>query len=850
MTNDGGPIEDCYSRDVRRSLLNLCLSALPLSLAANLINGALLSLVLATIIEWAQLAVWYALIVIMVLVRFHLMRRQQRSADPGARHWYALFIAGCATSGALWGSAGWVFQDQGGVIGDSVLGFVLGGMGAGALASLAPCLCGFYVYFIPSILPFAIKLALAEGVHYWMMAAMCAIYLVSFIFLAAQAHSWLVRSLRLRFENSELISSLEERVEERTRQLREANALLAQDIELRERAQATLADYGDRQAAVAMFGQRALSGVGLDTLFEEAAQLIVQRLKVASCAIIQRAGPEELRTSASAGKGLGAGVSESQGAAYAPAKDALAGGGNLMIADVADGPSFASYVWHRDAGARSIAEIVIKGPDGPCGIIEAVDDQCDRFSADDVSFMQAIANLLAAAVGRKRTESDIQRMAMEDALTGLPNRTDFRDRLLRELAAASSQRMTAVMLLDLDHFKDVNDTLGHPIGDQLLIAVAGRLKGCVREEEPPARLGGDEFALILSNLRHTEDATGIARKVINSIAQPFMIDGHEVRLGASIGVTLCPLDSTDPDELLRNADLALYRAKEQGRNAYEFYAEDMAAAIEGRKSLERDLRQAIDGHHGLHVCYQPQFRLRDGRVVAVEALLRWSHARRGMLMPDAFIPVAEASGLIVPLGALVLEKACRQASEWLQPGIGDLTLAVNLSLSQCRRGDLVDMVQRVAERCRFDLGHLELEVTEQIFLPQEDLICTDVLRRLRLLGVKVSIDDFGTGYSSFGRLRSLPVDKLKIDHCFVAGLGRDRDSELIVRSMIVLGRSLGLEVVAEGVENQDQLDFLLAEECDAVQGLFLAAPLPAAEIPQLRARLWSHDRSGAARQAI
>jgi EAL domain-containing protein (putative c-di-GMP-specific phosphodiesterase class I) len=275
----------------------------------------------------------------------------------------------------------------------------------------------------------------------------------------------------------------------------------------------------------------------------------------------------------------------------------------------------------------------------------------------------------------------------------------------------------------------------------------------------------------------------------------------------------------------------------------------MAAAIEGRKTLERDLRQAIDGK-GLEVRYQPQFSLRDGRIAAVEALLRWSHPDRGALLADAFIPVAEASGLIVPLGAWVLEQACRQASEWRRAGITPLTLAVNMSLSQCRRSDLIDTVERIAERCRFDLRHLEIEVTEQIFLPQENIICIDVLRRLRRLGVTISIDDFGTGYSSFGRLRGLPVDKLKIDRCFVADLGRDREAELIVRGMIVLGRSLGLRVVAEGVENQDQLDFLDAEGCDGVQGLHLAPPMPAGDIARLLALPRKDAKVGEARRAV
>ncbi|MBK8209981.1 MAG: EAL domain-containing protein [Rhodospirillales bacterium] len=244
------------------------------------------------------------------------------------------------------------------------------------------------------------------------------------------------------------------------------------------------------------------------------------------------------------------------------------------------------------------------------------------------------------------------------------------------------------------------------------------------------------------------------------------------------------------------------------------------------------------------------FSLRERQLSAVEALLRWSHPQRGALLPDAFIPVAEASGLIIPLGAWVLEQACRQASEWQLAGLPDLTLAVNMSLSQCRRGELVDAVERSADRCHFDLRRLELEVTEQIFLPQENTTCTEVLRRLRRLGVTVSIDDFGTGYSSFSRLRDLPIDKLKIDRSFVAGLGCDREAELIVRAMIVLGHSLGLQVVAEGVENKSQLDFLEAEDCDGVQGLHLAPPMPASEFPRLLTLQHTTAWTGRARRTL
>lgn len=838
MNKLGSLIDRRYAPDIRHHLLRLCVGSLPMVLAANLVNGALLSIALSASIGWQALAVWYASLALMVLARAVVALSHRRSSNPDAWRWYALFVAGCATSGFIWGAAGWLFQSKGGVVSDALLGLVLGGMGAGALASLAPCLPAFYAYFLPSILPFAIRLSLSTGSHYSVMALMCLLYLFSFSLIALRSHRWLVHSIKLRLENRELIRSLEQRVEERTEQLTKANEQLAQDIALRQQAQQTLADYGDRQAAVAMFGQRALSGVGLDALFQDAALIVRSRLRIDGCAILQWAGSTTLRAKATAGQVL---PRSSQEAARpivnAPAMRALSANCTQVIDDIRGESGLAACPSLREGNERSIAEIVISGSERPFGVIELSDARVGCFSEDDIAFVQAIANLLATAVGRKRTETRIQRLAMQDALTGLPNRIDFHNRLLRDLEMARANRLTALMLLDLDHFKDVNDTLGHPIGDQLLVAVAARLRTCVREEERPARLGGDEFALILANLRHPEDAAGIARKVINSLAEPFLIEGHEVRVGASIGVALCPLDGSDADDLLRKADLALYRAKEQGRNTYEFYAAHMVEAIEGRKRLERDLRQAIDGN-GLEVHYQPQFTLRDGGVggvESVEALLRWSHPDRGLLLPDSFIPVAEASGLIVPLGTWVCGEACRQASEWIRAGATELTLAVNVSLSQCRRGELPDTLERIADRYHFDLKHLELEVTEQTFFPNENIRYVDAFRRLRRRGVTISIDDFGTGYSSFSRLRSLPVDKLKIDRSFVSGLGRDREAELIVPAIIALGHSLGLRVVAEGVENDKQLSFLVVEGCDAAQGLRLAPPMPASEVARLLA---------------
>jgi diguanylate cyclase (GGDEF)-like protein len=408
----------------------------------------------------------------------------------------------------------------------------------------------------------------------------------------------------------------------------------------------------------------------------------------------------------------------------------------------------------------------------------------------------------------------------------------FQDRLRQALAEARRHNwQAALLLLDLDHFKDINDTLGHTAGDRLLMEVARRLDACVRASDTVARLGGDEFALILTEVQRPEDVAVVARKAVGTVAECFRLENQEVQTTASIGITIYPTDGEHPDRLLRDADLALYRAKADGRNTYRFYATAMGAQVEARRALERDLRLALErGELGLH--FQPQLDLAMGRIDCAEALVRWRHPTRGSVPPAEFIPLAETSGLIVPLGAWALREACRQARAWRDAGLPPLTMAVNLSLAQCRNGDLARTIRRALRASGLEPRWLELEVTESLFL-YPDNGHFDGLQRLREQGVRVSLDDFGTGYSSLGRLRRLPVDKIKIDGSFVAGLGRDPDSEAIVRAVIRLGRSLGLRVVAEGVETPAQCAFLQAEGCDAAQGFHIGRPVPAGDFATL-----------------
>lgn len=424
-------------------------------------------------------------------------------------------------------------------------------------------------------------------------------------------------------------------------------------------------------------------------------------------------------------------------------------------------------------------------------------------------------------------DQQMRRLALHDGLTDLPNRSALQERLRHAIQLARRQGgMAAVLCLDLDRFKDVNDTLGHAAGDLLVRQCAERLRGCLRENDMVARLGGDEFAVVQSGAVRAADVAALCNRIIERLAQPFDLDGSEVIVTASIGIALYPVDGEDPGVLLRHADIALYRAKEAGRNTFRFFEAGMDATLQARKSLERELRLALS-EGGLEVHYQPQVATADGRLVGVEALLRWNHPARGPVAPDIFIPIAEESGLMLQLGEWVLRHACRQAVEW-----PEVVMSVNLSPVQFRQRQLAEVVRRVLVDTGLGPGRLELEITETVLL-QETETALVTLQELRRLGVRIAMDDFGTGYSSLNHLQKFPFDKLKIDKSFIMNLDQRSDADAIVRAVVGLGRSLRIRTCAEGVETEEQVKFLRGEGCDELQGYYFSKPLPAEVIADL-----------------
>lgn len=426
-----------------------------------------------------------------------------------------------------------------------------------------------------------------------------------------------------------------------------------------------------------------------------------------------------------------------------------------------------------------------------------------------------------------RAEEQIKHMAGHDPLTGLPNRTLLREKLEKELALGNGGKRSALLCLDLDHFKHANDTLGHAVGDLLLKAVTDRLKTCLGEGDSIARLGGDEFVVFQEEVQTKERAAALAQRLVNAIGETFIVEGQPIQIGVSIGIAIAPDDGDTADGVLKNADTALYKAKTDGRGTYCFFEPAMDAGIQKRRKLDADLRQAIAGGQ-FEIYYQPQVNAGTEEVVGFEALLRWHHPERGLVSPDEFIPLAEETGLIVPLGEWVLRQACKDAANWP----GHVRVAVNLSPVQFRSPSLTHAVISALADSGLSAFQLELEITESVLLTDSETALA-TLHHIKGLGVRIAMDDFGTGYSSLSYLRLFPFDKIKIDQSFIRELGDSKDCAAIVKAVVDLGSSLGITTTAEGVETTNQLDQVREHGCTEIQGYFFGKPLPFSHVEKL-----------------
>ncbi|HKQ29914.1 MAG TPA: EAL domain-containing protein [Burkholderiales bacterium] len=502
---------------------------------------------------------------------------------------------------------------------------------------------------------------------------------------------------------------------------------------------------------------------------------------------------------------------------------------SIWVRDVTKHENFRRTKLAAEAGLRTGLAIPVMIGDEVIAVLEFFTREVSDKDPRVLQILAAVVTQLSGIVQRKRAEERLHYLAHYDDLTGLPNRVLFTDRLKQAMFEANRHtRLVGVAFLDLDRFKTINDSLGHGVGDMLLKGVAERLNRCVREGDTVARLAGDEFTMVLADMAHVDHASQVARKVLDSLSRPFHIAGHELFTSASLGMTLYPFDDDAVEGLLRNADVAMYRAKDQGGNSYQFYSADMTAKAHERLSLENDMRRALERDE-FFLEYQPIVALRDKAVVALEALVRWRHPQRGLISPAEFIPLSEETGLILNLGERVLQSAINECVRLTRAGFTGLRVAVNLSAHQLQQQELIRSIQRMLTAVGARGDQLQIEITESVLMSNVDNTAT-TLNALSDMGIEISLDDFGTGYSSLSYLKRFPIDVLKIDRSFVRDIPTDPDDSAIASAIISMAHNLGIQVVAEGVENEEQLQFLHDHDCDTVQGYYLSRPKPAEEV--------------------
>lgn len=799
----------------------------PVGLVATVINGSIVALILWGVVPAARILLWLGALLAVTLARFVLLRKSRRHAvtPDRAPQWGRSFVIGIGLSGTVWGAAGILLFNEGSTAHQVFLAFVLGGMVAGAAAAYSAVNAAFLSYSIPALAPLTARFILIGDEFHLAMAAMVLLYGVLIFMTARQNHTIYAESLALRFENRDLVAYLSE-AKAHTDAM---NTALHAEVLERKKAEEELRRHRD----------------GLEHMVQERTADLKLANKRLQTEIAERSRVEEaLRESEARYRQLidtaneGVWIVDAQGLTTYVNRHMTE-----MLGYAAEEMLGRPLFDFMDEEVRQEAELnLARRRDG-------IAEQHDfRFRRKDGSALWAIVSTnslfdkegaYAGALGmitditeRKQAEETIRYQAYHDLLTGVANRTLFMDRLSLEIAQARRHRAKlAVLFLDLDRFKNINDSLGHAAGDRLLMEVASRLRNCLRASDTIARIGGDEFAIVLPDIADTDSAARIAQELRMILDQSYHFDGHEFHITASIGISMYPDDSEYPEMLLKNADVAMYHVKEQGRNNYRFYSPAMNLRTLELMILEQSLRQTLKkGQLELH--YQPQIDLKRPGITCVEALVRWRHPELGLLQPFQFLPLAEETGLVVSIDEWVLRTACAQNKQWQDAGYRELCVTVNLSARQFQQADLVEVVSRALEETGLRPECLEIEVTESIAMQHIDITIPH-LANLSSRGIGLSIDDFGTGYSSLSYLKRLPIRRIKIDKSFISGLSDDPDDQAIVTAVIAMAHTMKLQVVAEGVETDDQLSFLKASRCDAVQGYLFSRPVPADEIGAL-----------------
>jgi len=600
-----------------------------------------------------------------------------------------------------------------------------------------------------------------------------------------------------------------------------------QDITEAKHAEQMVRLHAMQQSLVATFGQQALASTNQDELLSLAAVVVAEGLDVEFYDVLQFA-PDGQSLILKAGEGwehVWIGQNLTEIGLGEQIRFVLDEKEPVFVENLKSETRFAVSPILTKHNITTSVEVMIGGTSEPFGMLGAYSQEQRFFTPESVNFFQSVAIILETAVERKRADEKFSYLAQFDSLTGLPNRNLFRDRLAQTLTLSMrNEWQSGVMFIDLDHFKAVNDTFGHAVGDELLRQVAKRLEECIRTSDTVARLGGDEFAVVLSKMAKADDAGIVAQKVITALETVFNLNGHDAYISASIGIAICPVDGNTPDALLKNADTAMYRAKEQGRNNYQFYLPKMNDRVAEQLQLETQLRGALERKEFV-LYYQPKVNIASGEICGFEGLIRWKHPTRGLVPPLEFIPLLEETGLIEQVGEWVIRTACEQIMHWQVQGIKPRPIAVNLSSRQFHQKNLDVIISDIIKSTGVDPKMLELELTESLLMSDApEAIRT--LNSLKAFEVGLSVDDFGTGYSSLAYLKKFPVDVLKIDRVFINDCATNPDDATIAMTIISLAHNLKLKVVAEGIENEAQLNFLRSQGCDEFQGFYFSKPLP------------------------
>ena len=925
--------------------------------AGTLINILVMALALWNVTPLRSLVIWIALVTAINTARYWLYKAYfARAPQPQeARLWGNRFVAGTIAMGSMWGVLGTVLQPQSEIAYQFLIVFLIVAMVASALVVLTPVKSAFVGFTLPALLPVTIAAFVLGGGSHFYLGVLLLVYLVVLIGTYPLMHQSHVASLRMRYENAELI----ERLSEANREAAEANRGMTEQLRQREQADEALRrstlklealidasplgivvyDVDAKiqrwnQAAQRLFGwteqevlnqpnpifrpvmgaealthrERILSGelfdnvetvrlrkdgtlvnvsvsaaplrdsagetIGRVAMFADISERkrVEQRQNLQNTITLMLAEAERAEEfiprliqrlceswgwAAGARREVGedkllrhreywclpvpaieafmrqsAGRVDSMGENAGLLRRVWATNQPVWLGDLAQEPTFSRGPRALEADLHSAFAFPITVGGEFFGVIELFGREVRRHDAEIVAFAQNLGSQLGQFIARKQAESNLTFFANHDALTSLPNRFMFNQRLTQALARAQRQdKMVAVLFIDLDRFKVINDTLGHDAGDRLLIELAAQLHGCLRENDTVARQGGDEFVVLIEDINDPNQVTGVAQKILETIAEVHVLGGQEFHITASIGISVFPDEGADVQTLLKNADIAMYRAKEQGKNNFQFYSAEMNQHTFERLALETSLRRAIEREEFL-LHYQPKVDLRSGRITGVEALVRWRHPDLGMVSPAQFIPLAEETGLIGPIGDWVLRTACAEARRWIGKGTSEISVAVNLSARQFAREDLAQSITSVLQESDLEPRFLEIEITESTVMHNANR-AAGILQQLKEMGIRVAIDDFGTGYSSLGYLKRFPIDSVKIDRSFIQDIPNDRDDVAITCAVIAMAHSLRLKVIAEGVETEEQYQFLRDHDCDEMQGYFFSAPIDAAELVRL-----------------